>query len=142
MLQRRIRFSDPAPPRTHVCIGGGWGYGVGCGVGLFYGIGVTMTPPFIFFGAGAGPGAFCGVGFGAGLISGLGSVFIPVGASMAVFYGPRLDAAEDFVQSPPPGFSAFMKKSMSKLSSFARRFISQPSPAHSPLHKITVPINQ
>lgn len=126
--RQRVRYSDPAPPRTHLSIGAGWGYGVGCGIGGFFGVGVATTPLLIGFGAGTGVGVFCGVGFGAGGVLGLGSSFVPMGSSTAVFYSPRLDAAEDFVLNPPAPVSNFFKKAIARLSAianivFPRRYI-------------------
>lgn len=98
--RRRTRFSDPSPPRTFAQAGLGWSFGLGCGAGLFFGVGVA-TSPRILFGAGAGAGGFCGAGFGAGLVTALGTGYVPrgYGLSSAVFYTPRLDWAEGLLDA-------------------------------------------
>lgn len=90
-------YGAPSPPKSFFFAGAGYAYGVGCGVGPFFGMGVALGPRPLF-GAGAGIGVYCGCGFGAGAVIGNGSGYIPMGATTAFFYTPRLLWAERIVE--------------------------------------------
>jgi len=90
-------YGAPSPPKSFFFAGAGYAYGVGCGLGPFFGMGVALGPRPLF-GAGAGMGVYCGCGFGAGAVIGNGSGYIPMGATTAFFYTPRLLWAERMVE--------------------------------------------
>lgn len=86
--KEHTRFPKPTPSRTVIGGGAGWLYGVGCGIGPFLGMGIATTPGPVLFGAGFGVGAYCGVGFGAGVVTGVGTFYVPFGITSRDVFNP------------------------------------------------------